>query len=324
MADEHDAFERQLTRFSKHSTSSHGENVANRLRNSESLIGISAWAILSLQIAFVILGYTVFPQPAIHSYLEAVSTNATSMHGLDNDHREAFALFHAAIMWLAIPQHVPTVLSSLGLFALITRLHRNDARETLDAIGDQSEDMVEILEKPSNMQTRKVDDIVVDKEIEIACRCLEKCQESLQFTCTSVKWIWLHQLFYALMLIFTTAVNLSARTFDDLSHWDGIHTFRVLLDVWQGCIGGLLVGTALVLPAATTATFHSLPRYMVWKLRKRKISITKASKTCSYMNMILVGFTVGGHPITFSVCAQFAQYVSLMLSIFAQSGYSWH
>eukprot|EP00930_Biecheleria_cincta_P084931 TRINITY_DN7435_c0_g1_i1.p1 TRINITY_DN7435_c0_g1~~TRINITY_DN7435_c0_g1_i1.p1 ORF type:complete len:514 (+),score=62.26 TRINITY_DN7435_c0_g1_i1:19-1560(+) len=219
---------------------------------------------------------------------------------------KGFALSHAILMWLSIPQHVPTVLSSMGLFSVITKLHVLDAERTLDVIGDPSAQLV-------NVDHSKIS---MDAEVEVACTCLERCQLRLDHTCESVTWLWIHQIAYALVQLLFVSINLQKVDASNVWNWPKHTWMRLLHDIWHAGVGFVLVGSALLVPGSTTFHFQNIPRYCVKALRERGWSIQQVAPNCEYFKMVFVGFIIFDTPITSSLVRQFASAVAVLIGLY--------
>lgn len=273
-------------------------------------IKASGVVIVSAQLLFVGLGYVVFPFQALEFFMEQGNSTQSRFAGGD----KGFALSHAILMWLSIPQHVPTVLSCLGLFSVITKLHVLDAERTLDVIGDPSAQLV------SADQSNGKCEVSMNAEVEVACTCLERCQLRLEHTCECVKWLWVHQIVYALVQLLVVSVNLRSVEFSNVWVWPKQTWMRVLHDLWHAGVGCVLVCSALVVPGSTTWHFQNIPRYCVKALRERGWSIQQVAPNCEYFKMVFVGFIIFDTPITSSLVRQFSSAVAVLIGFYISVG----
>jgi len=132
-------------------------------------------------------------------------------------YRQFFSLSHGVTMIFVIPQHVPTLLASLGLFFFSIHLHSMDIKRIVDVADDISEPLVdgEFVDSDQMVDGEIVNGVqVVDRHsihcniVHVVCLIADNAQQRLDHTCQSMTWLWLHQLVYGFTQIVVVASHL--------------------------------------------------------------------------------------------------------------------
>eukprot|EP00747_Dinoflagellata_sp_TGD_P057975 gnl/TRDRNA2_/TRDRNA2_150900_c1_seq2.p1 gnl/TRDRNA2_/TRDRNA2_150900_c1~~gnl/TRDRNA2_/TRDRNA2_150900_c1_seq2.p1 ORF type:complete len:428 (+),score=33.29 gnl/TRDRNA2_/TRDRNA2_150900_c1_seq2:3-1286(+) len=271
---------------------------------------VAARGMLVVQVAMIVLGFIVFPQPAIEHYLMEKSS-ATSV----------FSAVHAILMWIAIPQHVATVVSSLTLYFIVGRLHMLDILTLSDIVWDQDLPLFEHrADETSECYDAKVQSILLT-----TCEAVEGVQRRLGHTCRRMCLAWYHQVFYGVVVLAVVheqmIVSVSSRGDtgqDEVDDWTvRQQLFRYLYAVWHGAMGSLIFFTALIMPAQITGRILDMPHKVFSGLRGHGISIQRMDSLLIYLQTNCVGYRVGYTQVSETTIGTVISVMTILSSIYS-------
>ena len=268
-----------------------------------------ARVVLVVQIIVIVLGFIAFPQPAIEYYLS----------DKEGSQLASFSVLHAVLMWLAIPQHVATVVSSLVLYSFVCKLHMVDMDNLGAVLWDQNlplfkERLDRTIEGLSEHSKKKV--------LEITCVAVEAIQERLSHTCRRVVFAWCHQTVYAIIVLCMVHSHMIASAFQWENGEESAVTrreliFNLVYNIWHGLIGLLMFITALVIPAMVTGHFMHTPRRVFMGLRMRGFDIHQMDTILQYLQGECVGYRVGYAQISQATIGQITSVITILSSVYA-------
>eukprot|EP00747_Dinoflagellata_sp_TGD_P134696 gnl/TRDRNA2_/TRDRNA2_175364_c0_seq1.p1 gnl/TRDRNA2_/TRDRNA2_175364_c0~~gnl/TRDRNA2_/TRDRNA2_175364_c0_seq1.p1 ORF type:complete len:345 (-),score=36.73 gnl/TRDRNA2_/TRDRNA2_175364_c0_seq1:169-1203(-) len=257
-------------------------------------------AMLLAEVLMISLGLLVFPQPAIEHYDSESGSQST------------FSAVHAFLMWLAIPQHVSTVVCSIVLYFFICRLHKLDVENTEAVVWDEG-----LL--PTN-QTGRHEAANTKAALKTTGEAVEAVQERLSHTCRRIAVLWYHQIIYAvvvLCMVHSHLLSAAVSTGQEKTFRNRELMFNLLYDVWHGIMGALLFTTALIIPAIVTGKFIAMPRVVFMGLRKHGVEIEDMDRFMYYLDKECVGYRISYIQVRAEMIGQVVSVMMVLSSIYA-------
>eukprot|EP00928_Gymnodinium_smaydae_P087875 TRINITY_DN72065_c0_g1_i1.p1 TRINITY_DN72065_c0_g1~~TRINITY_DN72065_c0_g1_i1.p1 ORF type:complete len:583 (-),score=89.69 TRINITY_DN72065_c0_g1_i1:320-2068(-) len=258
--------------------------------------------LLGLQFILFIIGYVAFPFPAYFHWLDAGRLNLGTFE-------KDYTLVHASIMWGVIPQHIPTLLATTGLFFVISFLHILDVKRIKELV----ENPTHTLEDDSRRRYHGV--TTNEGKLHLCYDLIWSVQARLNYSCTRWQWLWIHQLTYVFFQIFICISNV--RTLITKAEViDHMVVMRLFTDFFHLGFGGVGMMSCLIAPAMVTGSFFDVPASFVNGLRKRGLPTGMVSMAVPYMSLICKGYTVMGESVGTSTVARFLTMVGIFGSIY--------
>jgi hypothetical protein len=271
------------------------------LMNVRRHIVLGAKMLMVLQVIGIGLGFAVFAQPALEHWKLG--------HGAPEEDRR-FALVHGVLMYIAIPAHVPTLIAAYGLFFFVSRLHALDATRVVNLLKDTSQPIMDPGDHASKAPpgSLPVEGCVTnstsghgkeyyDSCAAVCCYMVESVQSRLWCTCSTLQWLWIHQLLY-------TFAQLLVVTIRGRAYWMGTFkddraSFNEMLYVaWHAYIGFVGLLALVVTPAAVTHVFEHIPHSVEKGLRAREAPVRSAINGAKDVAFHVVGFSIFGNKVS--------------------------
>jgi len=263
--------------------------------------------LLVLQFFLSCVGVGAFPIPAHIAWKEGVHTTVFSEH---------YTFAHAVIMYTVIPQHIPTMLATIALYFIVSKLHMWDMERVKDLVADT---MVNLLGDDTSCGAEVLSTDEAEGMTHLACDLIEAAQLRLRYSCTRFQWLWLHSLMYTFFELFMCMTHL--RAFQDSGEEltrDGILLF--FTDFFHLGFGVIGLFAALVTPALVTQMYTDCPACVVMSLRKRGVSTTMVGAAFPYLASTAKGFTVLGEPVSTGTVVKFCTMIGIFSSIYLSAG----
>jgi hypothetical protein len=285
--------------------------------------------LLLWQLVLIAVGLIAFSLPAFNFWRDRVHSGEE----LRPEHRYAFT--HAVVMWVVIPQHIPTMMATIGLFFVISNLHAVDMRRVKCLLGHSKTrkrflgkrkssvasvgSIRNTLNGPSDTCTTVGSYCGTNMDIANPAMCLtfdllESMQQRLQYSCQRWQWLWLHQVVYCFCQLFISMSHvrsafMSKDEFDLLLHFT---------DFFHGLFGIMALMSVMVTPALVTQKFTTAITEVAMMLRSFNVSVCEISQGVPYLQMRVKGFTIFGEPIGPATLSRFVTLIGIFGSLYIQ------
>jgi len=250
------------------------------------------------QILLTGVAYTAFPLPAYFHWNDRGQLDLEPFE-------QHYSLAHSLIMFGVIPQHIPTLLATMGLFFVVARLHYLDMERSQELMYANNVEML-----------KSCTGVTHETALSYVCfELLEATQARLHYSCSRWQWLWLHQLLFAFFELFVACGHIRKAVTSN----SGLNRDDVLLhfaDIFHLCYGTMGFGALLLTPAWVTQAFKDSPQHFIAGLRNRGVPITDVAMSVPYLSLTAKGFTVVGETISTSTVVRFVTLVGIAMSLF--------
>lgn len=261
--------------------------------------------LLVLQVILTGVGYVAFPQPAYMHHATLKDERESAVPSFD----ETYSLSHSIIMWFVIPQHIPTVLASLGLFFLINMLHNMDMQRSLQLMSEAS-----LNELSQGLGRQRKDEH--SSAADTCYRIVEAAQERLEYSCSRWQLLWLHMLLFGLLEAISCVLHLR----DAMGEvWDVDKILLHFTDFFHGCFGFGAIFAMWLTPALLTNTFTKAPTGIARILAQKGISTQILGPTVSLCSARVQGFKVMGEANAPAMVIKLAAFLLVAMPLYEAS-----
>jgi len=244
-------------------------------------------------------------------------------------------------MWGVIPQHVPTVMATIGLFFIMNRLHALDKQRIIDTIGaDIVSDVMhasdssapeasacmsiqEAVEdtrfvpksKEGRVSHRKLGRRAMTKmqtaaSLETVYLLMEGCQDRLNYSCVNWQYLWVHFLVFSLFEILITMTHVRLVIVGEVAlDRDGL--LEIAFDVFHGSIGFFTLIGCLVTPALVTSSYGELPTSVGLSLRAQGLPTHLVAQSLPSFVQTMKGFVCFGERVSTGTVMRFMTMVGI-------------